>query len=315
MSTNYHTATYLLASLKRRGMLASSTESLTDTDFLAFMSDELRSYIVPWLLGVREEHLVTYADQSVTSGTASYDIPTRAIAGRLRDVLLADSAGNYYSLPRLEPEWIEDYGTAGAPAGYYLEANKVVLVPAPSSSGTLRLKYFRRPGRLVAITDCVTITGISSAGAGMYTITTGTGSVPTTFTTGETYDVISGSPGFDTKGTDLSVNAVVTGTGGTLTISSTFYDAALPAVGDFVCLVNESPVPQVPVEIHPLVAERGLVRALESLGDPKAPVAKAACDELERRLEKVLVPRVPGSSRIAINRHGVGFGTRRNRNR
>jgi hypothetical protein len=293
---NAFTSTELLASLKRRGLIPSSVSTFLAADFFKVVDDETQTYIVPLLAEVREEYLVTYKDITVVSGTTEYDIPERAVAGKIRDVTLSDGNGGYTSLARIEPENVTGAASSvtGAAISYYLRGNKIVLI-GTGTTGTLRVTFYQRPNRVVATTAVGEITAINT-GTKVVTI-----SVPTTFTTGVTYDFVKGRAGFDTLGQDLVATAV-----GASTVTM---DATLPTdlvVGDFLCLAQETPIAQIPVDLHPLLAQRVAATVLHALGDPKAENAYGVADKMEKRILKLLTPRTEGSSRYVINRYGVG---------
>lgn len=306
MANAFTTTVLLLPALKRRGLLPSTVETLANSDYLELADGELQAMIVPLIMSVREEYFVTTLDTTLISGTASYNIPPRAIGGKLRDVLISDASSGFRQLDRIEPERVGNYGsTSGGPIGYKLEGNYVVMVPSPgSNAGTLRQTYFIRPGRLVESTGAGEITGIAGS-----VITCS--NVPTTFTTSLRFDLQKGTPGFQNLAIDRAISAVTTGAGGTVTLS-----AAPPSelvIGDFVCLANESVIPQIPVEFHPLLAERVVFKALEALGDPKAVVAKQVADEMSTRALTLATPRSEGSARVIINPYGPGWGRGRRR--
>jgi hypothetical protein len=293
---NAYTATQLLLSLKARGLIPTTDETFSATDFLRFVNEEVQTYIVPLLLSVREDYLVTYSDLSVTSGTDAYDIPERAVASKLRGVFYL-SGSTYQPLPRIELEAAHLESVTGTPSAYYLRANKIVLVPSPSGSSTLRLHYYQRPNRVVETSAVGEITAINT-GTRVVTLSA---SCPSTFATSVTFDLVKGKAGFDTLGKDLAVSAVGA--------SSVTFTATLPtdlAVGDFVCLAQETPIPQIPVELHPLLSERVTTTVLKALGDSKATYAVA--EQMERKLIEVLSPRVEGSPRYVVNRYGAGWG-------
>ncbi len=303
---NVYTATVLLLpSLKRRGMLPSTAETLAASDFLALADEELLTYVVPIMVACHEEYFVAAYDQSVVSGTSNYTITPRAMGGKLRDVQLSDGTGAYIPLPRIAPSAVQGYTPTGSPEGYILRGNDVVLTPSPTAStGTLRMLYFRRPGTLVDVSAAALITAINT-GTKVVTLST---TIPSTFTTLVTYDLIQGTPGFATRDIDLAVSAA---SGTSMTFS-----AALPtglAVGDFVALANQSPIPQIPVELHGLLAERVAFRALQALGDPKAQSAFQVCEATRKNVLALLTPRSEGSSRPLVNYNGPGFrrGSRR----
>jgi len=292
---NAYTSTELLASIKRRGLIPTSESTFTAANFYSVVDEEVQTYIVPLLLSVREEYFVVNEDITVTAGTTDYYIPYRAIGNRLRDVTIADGNGGYRPLTRLEPDLIDQFSEGiSASDSYYLRGNQIVLV-GTGVTGTLRVTYYQRPGRIVATTAVGEITAVAGSNV---TIS----SAPSTFTTSVTYDFIKGKPGFDTLGKDFSASAA----GTTMTFTSSPPTGL--AVGDFVCLSNESPIAQIPVELHPLLAQRTTATMLHALGDAKAENAYAVADKMEARILKVLTPRTDGSNRYIVNRFGVGRG-------
>jgi hypothetical protein len=301
---NAFTTTYLLESLKRRGMLPTTSETLDAEDFLLTADGEMQSYILPLLLSVREEYLVAEKDISIVSGTASYDIPARAVGSKLREVRIL-SGSDYVALSRIEPERVETTAASAYPGGYKIQGNKLVLVPTPNTSGTLRVTYFQRPNRLVGTTSVGEITAINT-GTGVVTCS----DIPTTFTTSLTYDFIKGTPGFDSLNIDKACTAVTTGASGTITFATANLPSDL-AVGDFVCLAQESPIPQIPVELHPLLAQRVTAKCLEALGDDKAVLAMQVSEEMRKGALTLLENRVEGAPRIIVNKYGPGYVGRR----
>jgi hypothetical protein len=279
-----------------------SEETLSDTDLLAFADDEMQSYIVPLIMSANEEFFVTTKDISVVSGTASYNIPERAIGGRLRSVQMSDGNGGFYDLTRIEPESEDEYtADGGEVAGYVVRGNKIVLIPTPTSSETMRLAYYRRPSRLVALTAV----GVLNAAPAASTSLTLSATKPSTFVSGEDVDVVSATAHFDS----LSDSNELTAASGT---SLTLTTAITASVGDYVCLAGESPIPQIPVELVPLLSQRIVVRACEAMGQPqKAGMAEATSERMRREAMTLLSPRVKGAARPIINRNGPGFGSKR----
>jgi hypothetical protein len=279
--------------LKRRGFIPSSA-NFTATDFFKVVDDETQTYIVPLLMSVREDYLVATEDITVTSGVTAYDLPIRAIGGKLRNLQYADSAGSIQTLVRLEPERVDSFDPSiSLVAGYYLQGNTIILTGTPVS-GTLRATYYRRPNRVVATTAVYEITSVAGT-------TVNGGTPPSTYATSNlTYDLISGTPGFDSFDDDVTLSAVG-GSSVTLTTANTSI-----ARGDYVCLAGETPIPQIPVELQPLLAQRVTATVLHALGDAKAENAYGVADKMEARVLKLITPRVEGSSRPVINRFGVG---------
>lgn len=298
---NYTVDSLLLPTLKRRGLLPNTQETLADTDYLALANDELQSYIVPLILRAREEYLVTSTDITVVAGTQSYPIPSRAVGGKVRNVQISDatSSTTYRQLARVEPEQCPDVGSSGDMWGYYFQGNNIVLSSSPTSGGTLRVTYHLMPNELVAVAQCAPITSIASLSSKILTATAVSGWA----TAATNYDIVKAKPGFDTYELENSA----TRSSNTFTFTSAL-DTNI-VVGDYVCLAGESPIPQIPQALHPLLAHRVVLRALEALGDPKAQVAAKTCEELTKSAITLLTPRSDGNARVVINRNGPGFGS------
>jgi hypothetical protein len=296
--------TALLASIKRRGMLNSNSDALDDSDYLAVATEELQSYVQPWLLSLREEYGVADYDVSTVAGTAAYRLPPRAAGDSLRNALILANA-DYVPLRRMEPEAVHyEYpnlnSSAGVPVGYYFKDQDLVLVPTPSAAGSLRLQYHKRPAKLVATSAAAVVQSIN----GDRTTITTTATIPSTITASSiSVDVVDATPGFKTLAMDYTTTTGTTGTTIVLT-------AALPSsvgAGDYVTLAGEAPVAQIPVEVHTLLAQRTKTACLEALGDPKWQAADAVCERMKRELLPVLAPRSKGSARYLVNRNGPGW--------
>jgi hypothetical protein len=305
--TNPYTATQLIASLKRRGQIPrSSDRSFSEDDLIALMSEELQTYMVSLLMGIREEWFV-HSEDTATDGSTRYRIPQRAIGSKLRQVLIGTGENNFAVLNRIEPkqQYQSVYGinwtASGYVNGYILYDTDIQLVPSQSSGQTIRMVYFRRPNRLVATSECGLITAINT---GTREVTITSGEVPTDFSSSVTYDLIRGSPGFGTLAMDQSATLA----SNVLTFAETLPEGL--AVGDYVALAGESPIPQIPVELHPLLAQRTVVKVLEALGDPKVKVALEMCEAQRAAAMALLTPRDEGSPRYLTNFNGPGWGYR-----
>lgn len=289
-----YTTTALLASIRRRTMAPTATAAGTaDADLLALANEELQSYIAPLLLSVREEYLLANSSTTMTAGTAGYRLPSRAVGAKLREVVRLDSSSRIFHLALISLDELDEWPTDnGTPLAFYFRGAELVLVPPPSAAETLRMTYYRRPAEMVATTAVGAITAINTT---TKVVTCAT--VPTTFDTGDTFDFVKSSAPFEVLAGDLAATAVTTGASGTVTLT-----AALPsglAVGDYVCLADQSPVPQVPAELHPLLAHRVVVKICEALGDQQGlTLAQAQLAQAEQRIVEMLAPRIDGEPKI-----------------
>lgn len=283
-----YTTSDLITAVKSIASIPTNQSLFQTADFLRFANRAMRKKIIPLVMSTREEYWVAAYDYSLTADQASYAIPPRAVGGKLRDVLFVDGSDET-SLPRLEPENV--YSTDAGRLGFYLEGNAVVINPTPNvTSGTLRLKHFRRPNSLVATTACGYVESINS-GANQVTIST----TPSTFGTGVVVDFIKGTPGHEWRATDTSI----TGVSGT-TISFASLPTGL-AVGDYICLAGESCIPQIPVELLPILEDEIAKMCRQAQGKrDKDMDAELEADKQE--ILKTLTPRVDGEPKKIVGR-------------
>lgn len=306
MSVSY-TVDELVSIIKIKAAIPTTTgEGLTIENIVQHMNNEMRSYIIPLIMSVREEYFVTYTDYVIGSNT-SFAIPANALGNKLRDVLRIDGNSNKFSVPRIEPEDVGRFNMASTIIrGFYLEANNVKILGSLNSTETLRLTYFKRPN------DLVLYSGTTLYGAAkIATVNPGTGAIttaetiPATFTTQKTYDIIKANPMFDTLVSSATCS-VASGTG--MTLSS----VTGAAVGDYVCLSGESCIPQIPVECYPLLAERTVMKICQSIGDKdNYDIAKEEAAELKELLLPVLGDRVEGENRKIVNTDNLAWRNRR----
>src|SRR5258708_5074883 len=101
MANNWST-TNLLASLKRRGMIPTTTTGPSSTDIYDLMTAELQHFIMPLMMRVREEWRLTTQDITTVANQPNYPIPARAIGGKVKEIQVNDTS-TFRDLPRIEP--------------------------------------------------------------------------------------------------------------------------------------------------------------------------------------------------------------------
>lgn len=303
MANQIYTVDNLVNSLKLRGLPPSSQQTFTTNGFIQVLSEEMMTNIVPLIDSVSEEYFVTNYDIPFDQTVNTYAIPPRAVGGKLRDVVFVDTNGNEINLPRLRPEDIKSRTVfiryQPAPWGFYLKDNSVILFlgQTPNTQAgfpTLRLKFIRRPNILTSASNAAQITGIAG---NVITVT----SVPAAFNTTVTFDIIKGEQAFTSRGDDLTINDI---TGVNITFD------ALPssvAIGDWVALANYSPIPQIPVEAHLLLAQYGTAKVLEAMGDMSGMnAALGKAEQMKQQFLMIITPRVEGSVIKLVSRSGIG---------
>lgn len=290
------TTALLLAAVRRRTKSSSATAAGTaDADLIEYADAETLSRIVPMLVEVQEDHMVTFADTALASGTTVYKIPYRAIGGKVREVARVSSTGVVSLLARTP---LEEMGEGSG--DYYIRGNDIVLNVDPgTTTDSLRVYYQIRPSQLVASSAVAVVSAINT---GTKTITT-TATVPSTMTTGVTFDLVRAKPGFECLGIDLTAS-VCSGT--TWTGAATLPTSL--AVGDYLCLSEQTTIVQLPVEIQPILTQRVAIKVLEAKGMTEGlSNAREQLSEMERRAMFLLTPRVD-SSPTKIVGHNPLFG-------
>jgi hypothetical protein len=283
-----NTSDNLISSIKTKASVPTSQNLFTNQTFLDILNEELLTSIVPQIMSVKEEYFVADYDITVTSGTNSYSIPERAIGGKLRDVQLVSSSQTH-SLPRLFQE-DDNYSTSDR-FGFYIKGNKIIISPTPTNStDTLRLSYYRRPSKLVLTSACAQITSIDTAN-NQVTVS----SLPSTITVNTEIDIVKNKSGFECLEIDKSISGI---SGTTITFSSLPTDLSQ---NDWICLAGESPIAQIPQELHPVLTQAAVVKCLESMGDNKWQVAEQKLQQMKEAVFQLISPRVDGESKKIIN--------------
>lgn len=287
----------LLPTLRLLPLMPSVQALFSSSDLLTIMNFEMDSKIMPMIDNQAEEYGIYVKDIAYSTSVTVYDVPSRALAGKLRSVSFVDSVGNEVRIPRLRVEDIMSNvnatGMAINPAlwGFYFQNNKVVLYLGSTNGGSnafayLRLRYIRQPGTLVLSSACAEVASV--AGNVITAVT-----VPlTNFVTTATYDLISNSPQmFIGLGDDLTITAVTTGAGGTITFTNPVPSTVQP--GDWVCLAGQSPIPQIPYNPgFQLLLQLSAAKCLEIHGDTQGfNVAMAQAADMKNYFLSVITPR------------------------
>lgn len=296
-----YTTTELINQVKLYGAIPVADTTVSNEDILRFMNFEMKSYIVPFVLRAREEFYVKESNYTIQAGVDRYAIPERALASKIRDIYLMDGE-NFIPIARQEPDnrpWYTVTYNYSYSQSFYVENNEIVMMPKPNMGGTtLVFKIFLRPNELVSIDRCGVITAIDTVNK-VVTVS----SIPTNLTAGTKIDFVKSRPHFDILSYDktlVSVDDV------NLQITCSELPSTL-AVGDYVCSENESPVPQIPAEVFPMLISRTTERCLMALGDFDGVKAiQARNQEVERDILTLLDNRVHGKAHKIVN-HNTPF--------
>lgn len=299
------TSNKLIESVKRRASVPESQATFTKADFLDFATEELRLSLVPILMSLHEDYLLYEEVVDIQPGVLAYTIPTRAVGNKLRDLQHKTGDNNYREMTRIGiGNRFGDYnvGTSTGLQQYYVKNNKVVLVSYvsnASSTGQLAMVYYIKPSKMVQEERVGIVTGINRT-TGAVTLS----SVPTNFNISIKYDMYKATSPHSILKIDLTAGNL-----NTTTKSITFNPLDIPSdleVGDHISLAGEASIPQVPSDLHPMLAQMIACRVLESIGDAEG--LQAAMIKLQQMREAtgmIIDNRVEDSPRKIVNRHGL----------
>lgn len=305
-----YTADALVAAMRKAGKLPPHDQAGTAAALLEKLNAEQRLYLTKLLQSVREQFRQATYDITTTAGTRRYAIPSRAVAAGI--VAVARISGD----SRTPLTFFDDsrvYTTNNPTAGdCYLEGNELVFFQDPGAL-TVRVTYNRRLSELVLTASARAITAINT---GTRTVTIAAS--PSTFDSRASFDLVKGTPHFDTYGIDLACSAL--GSSATSVVFTNTLPTSL-AVGDYVCIPGETPVCNAPWELHDVLVHKAAYAWLTERGDPRAKsLAVMLWGEdgnggMEADALSLLTPRVQSDSKPLINFNAPGWGRWRGQNR
>jgi hypothetical protein len=255
------------------------------------------------------------ADVSITSGTALYALPSRAQNAGALAIWYVDAGGLALEMAEIPPEESWRYQSqpldlGRAPYCYAIEGDSVRLLPTPATtSGSIRIKYFARPGRLVETSRCGPI--LSSSGDATLTMDTALQAPGALLTVAgaSRFDIIAGTPPFSTL---YEERICKTYSAPTLTLeaTTTIVDGVIPdripsdnMPRAWACPAYETCIPQLPVECHSLLIAGTVRDVLEAKGSmPGVALAEKTVDRELTRLRRMLESRVRAGSSAVVNR-------------
>jgi hypothetical protein len=298
----------LLAEIKRHAFIPSSQQTYTDAETLAVATSALRGYILPKLMARRGEFYFGPPGRvtvSVQEGVSLYRIPSRAVGAKVRSARLLDRQGNPIPLATYEWDDVSKWPPLkGTPEGLTMEGSQVRLYPEPQglSGYTLELATYVRPGALALPADCVQVlSAVPGPVAGTTSISVLIADTPATMLDSFAFDVVSMDSPFES----LAVGAPLYSFG-TIGASYQFTVTGTLEVppGSWLCLPGNSPVVQLPLEWHPMLALKAAATQLASLGD--IGMSKSKLEEL-RLLEDNTGPLVTPRREDASRKVGNGM--------
>lgn len=287
-------------------MVPLSQNTFTEQDVLDFATEEMNMAIVPAVLKEQEDYYLYSEDIALVNGTTKYNIPYRAIGNKIRDVSIVDASGNVLEMSRIGIGDLPLYPILNSSnlSKFYIMNNQVGLTADTGLTGnSLRISYYLRPNSLVPNAEICNVVSVNRT-TGVVTVD----AVPAGFTvvnldsTRKKLDFIKAKSPHKL----LNYDAVPTTSS---TVSITFALADIPAdleMNDIIALATETNIPQIPSDLHVLLAQRVSARILESIGDTEGLTnANAKISELEQKTNIIIGNRVDDAPKIITNNKSI----------
>lgn len=287
----------LINELKVRGSVPTSQNLFLPADFVTVMNSQMHSKVIPAIHRVHEDYFVKTSDVAIVSGQNYYNIPSRAVAGRLRDIVLVDSNGTEIELPLGRTE---DNKSPRPLFEFYFQGHQIILIPTPTDTSlSVRFKFERRPNNLCIPSLAATITAIDT-GTKIVTVSR----KPSTWDEDTLFDITNPDNPFNPIADDQAITAAISG----FDLPFSSIPTGL-AVGQYIAEAGLTSIPQMPYEAHLVIAEFGGAVVRASLKN-KAPQPEDFA-EAQKQLEEFLAeinPRVDGEAKRVVNQSGGIFG-------
>lgn len=288
-----------LADVDSADLANPTAEADSDEGILNIANREMRGKLLSDVMALREEFFVLKQEYSITTASATYRIPSRAVGAKLRDVVYVDGSSNAIGMPRLRPEDVaEQYRF-----GFYLQGNSIVL-RSEDSTGTLRISYFARPGKLVKVAYTGIVESINTTTKAV-TLTADRQSV---FVPSSTVTVDIQEAGSPFEYVAVGQSAVASISNGKSILTFTSMPSGLSA-GDSIALEDTSNYVQLPEEAANVLTYRTAAKSLEAIGDGEGSKRLLeSAREMEESMRILLTPRVDGRPQKISNKKLLGTG-------
>jgi hypothetical protein len=262
----------IITAAKRSEFFPTSQATFSDPDdLIAFANEEFRTKLMPAMMAVRQEYFGASEVVSLRSGVKRYGIPERAIGNALKAVWYVSDTSDLETRKILKKKNKIEMGSLGNslgdPAAFYVEGDEIVLdgVPSGINAQGVLFDYYERPSLLVPTTSCAKITAVSSL-AGTTTLTVDT-DLTSTLSAGSLVDFLSAKSPYKLWSKDIAITVITSTTIAVATSDLQDESGAVePQTSDYICPAQQTNIPMIPQEFHPILAEMICYRALKALG-------------------------------------------------
>lgn len=282
-SPNTYTTSDLISLIKLLGHVPQGNATFTPANLLTLSDLELRTSLARQLKEADEGYWQTFVEYA-QNDTGEYRIPSAAIASGAYSIQIRNGQAIW---PVSRQEVAEMTTTTFPSVGNFaafVRGNTLIMLPV-QFAGTLRITFERRPSKLVPVTSCAQVAAINGQ---VITV----GSLPSGWIIGNTVDLQASQPQFDV----LSTCEITDISGLDVTLDG---DVSTLSLNDYLCLEEQTCIPQIPVEFQQLLAQRVVCKIYELQGYfDKLAAAEKKLKEMGDDLTALITPRVQSSLKV-----------------
>jgi len=301
----YYTTNSLIEAIKLKGMIPTSQNTINTENFITFINEEMDLGVLPHILAFHEDNFTRTEVVELVAGQYKYQIPSRAIGNKLKDIYIMDYNGNLLEMTRVSNGDLGDYNQRYATSrAFYLEGDSIVLLGEVTATNSLKFLYHIRPNRVVQEYRAAKILSVEDNKVVI-------GDIPVYGTTqllnvGTICDIVRAKSPHSCAIIDTAItNITAVGDTHEITLNTSGLTTIVKA-GDYLNLAEETIIPQVPPELHGLLAQRVVARCLEALGDAAGlQAANTKIAELEIKTGSLIDNRVENAPQKIRNRWGM----------
>jgi hypothetical protein len=317
VAVHYYTADKLINSIRRSAQLPVNNNTFKEEDYLELADEELSLNIVPSIIRQHENYFLYTLPVPMEIGKSRYKIPSRATGNKLKDLTIQDPNGQIREMTMIPLEHITDYqGSAfhrDARPIYYVLNDEIVLFPETvvNAEYTLLFTFYIKPNKLVKLNQVAIITAIDALNK---TITVN--NLPAAFNSTQLYDFVTVQSPHVTLGFDVPIVNINAGTK-LIQFDPAYVFPERLAVGDHMCIQNETAIPQIPSDLHPMLAKKVAIVCQQALGDTEGvQTSTASYNEIQTNVSTIIDNRVESAPKKLVNRNSFmrrSAATRRGR--
>lgn len=250
----------LLSYLKLVDFSTTAQTQLSNAEILSIADNTLLLRILPHLIRINEGYTLVKEDFPFVASKAKYALPKYAMFNIIHFVERISNGMSYRLQPvPSERTYMRYDSQTGDPQMYDFIGNYIEFYPPPqTSASSYRMQYYRRPGRLVETSAAAKILSVNKVNGEV----TYTAVPPSTFTASSTHDFYSSTSPFVRLNTNVTATAIAANV-------QTFPVASVQDLSpnDYVCLLDETVYPDLPIELYDFFAELIVLRLAKIQND------------------------------------------------